>query len=250
MKEEPKTMPETTEFEDRDPDALGMIDIQGNELSSHHHMNSLFTDHNGTTTEEESLKATAAKGGLVFLNHPGRYDKPVEWYVALYERYDHLVGIEVYNSGDRYPHDRELWDAILEQTMPERPVWGYSNDDMHTLTALGRNWSVLILPELSDEWVRKGLEQGLSYFSYAPRGHREAAPPTIEAIRVNEEKGTIEIEATGCETIEWICDGETVHEGKKVNLNKVEGAKDYIRAMLRGDDRTVTGTQPFGLRKP
>lgn len=250
MKEEPETMPETAEYEDRDPAALGMIDIQGNELSSHHHMNSLFNDHNGTKTEEESLKATAAKNGITFFNHPGRYDKPVEWYLDFYHRYDHLAGLEVYNSGDRYPHDRELWDAILEKTMPDRPVWGYSNDDMHTLLSLGRNWSMFVLPELSHEWVRRGMEQGLSYFIYAPRGHRGAAPPVIEAIRVTPEKGLIEIEAAGYESIEWICKGETVHEGKKVNLNKLDGADTYIRAVLHGADRTVACTQPFGIRKP
>lgn len=250
MEEEPDTMPKTTEYEDRDPEALGMVAIQGNELSSHHHMNSFFSDHNGTTTEEESLEATAAKNGITVLNHPGRYDKPVDWYIDLYRRYDHLIGLEVYNSGDRYPKDRELWDAILTQTMPDRPVWGYSNDDMHGIASLGRNWSILILPELSPEWVRQGMEQGLSYFTYAPRGHREETPPIINAIRVNPKKGTIEIEASGYESIEWICGGKTVHEGRKVKLNKVRDAGPYVRAVLHGPGRTVSCTQPFGLRKP
>lgn len=250
MAEEPDTMPKTAGYEDRDPAALGMIAVQGNELSSHHHMNTFFNDHNGTTTEEESLEATAAKDGINVLNHPGRYDKPVEWYVGLYRKYDHLIGLEVYNSGDRYPKDRELWDAILEQTMPGRPVWGYSNDDMHSMPALGRNWSVLLLPELSSEWVRRGMEQGLSYFTYAPRGHRGAAPPVIKAIRVDQKKGVIVIEATGYGSIEWICGGKMVHKGSKVNLNKLKDSGAYVRAVLYGADRTVTCTQPFGIRKP
>lgn len=29
-----------------------------------------------------------------------------------------------------------LWDQILTRTMPERPVWGYSCDDMHNADQL------------------------------------------------------------------------------------------------------------------
>ncbi len=250
MEEAPRTMPETTEYENRDPEALGMIAVQGNELSRHHHMGSFFSDHDGTTTEEESLEATAAKNGITMLYHPGRYDRPVEWYVDLYDRYDHLFGLEVYNSGDRYPGDRELWDAILQETMPERPVWGYSNDDMHSLMALGRNWNVLLLPGLTTEWVRYGMLNGLSYFSFAPRGQRGAPPPVIEAIHVDQENATIEIKATGYETIHWISSGEKVHEGSKVDLNALETVGPYIRAKLHGEEDSVTGTQPFGIRKP
>ena len=39
--------------------------------------------------------------------------------------------------------------------MPDRPAWGYSDDDMHVASHLGRNWNVMILPGLSHEDLRR-----------------------------------------------------------------------------------------------
>ncbi len=262
MESAPETMPENLYYENRNPEELGMIDIQANELSRHHHMGSFFNDHNGTTTEVESLEATAAKDGITMLYHPGRYQGRdpqlfnLEWYLDLYGNYDHLFGMEVYNQGDRYPGDRKLWDSVLKVTMPERPVWGYSNDDMHSLPHVGRNWNVLILPELSHEWVRTGMEQGLSYFVYAPEGHDGPVPPSIESISVNGRRGTIDITASNYESIVWISGGKVVQVGSSFNLNELNNRSDqaetlpYIRAKLYGASETVTGTQPFGISKP
>jgi hypothetical protein len=250
MVNDPTTMPQNLVYENRNPQSLGMIDIQANELSRHHHMGSFFNDHNGTATEEESLVATAAKNGITMLYHPGRYTRPVEWYVDLYQRHDHLIGLEVYNQADRYPDDRKLWDSILTVTMPDRPVWGYSNDDMHSLAQLGRNWNVLILPELSPEWVRQGMEEGRSYFIFAPDGHAGPSPPVIESINVNKRRGIIQINATDYESIIWISEGKIVHEGATINLGEITELGTYVRAKLYGSGETVTGTQPFGIKKP
>ena len=240
-------MPKSLEFEDRDPDRMGMVAIQGNELSMHHHMGSYFSDYRGTADLEASLAATAANGGLAMLFHPGRYNRPVEWYVELYRRYDHLFGLEVYNQGDRYPGDRRLWDAILDRTMPERPVWGYSNDDAHDLSHIGLNWNTLILPELSVEAVRRAMERGHSYFVYAPLGPGGPAPPVLEAVTVDDRNATLEVTARGHTQVDWVSSGAVVASGERVALDELEGLGAYIRAELRGAGGTVVGTQPFGL---
>lgn len=153
-------MPQDFVFENRDPSSLGIIVIQANELSRHNHIGSFFNGHNGPAykedvsfeiTERQSLKAAADSNGIAMLYHPGRYNQTVNWYISLYEDFPHLIGQELYNQGDRYPSDRQLWDSILNATMPHRPVWGYSNDDMHIAEHIGRNWNVLILPELTHE---------------------------------------------------------------------------------------------------
>ena len=61
----------------------------------------------------------------------------VSKYVDLFKKYDSLVGMEIINKkdGDSYS-DRILWDNILTKTMPERPVWGFSNDDTHSVSAV------------------------------------------------------------------------------------------------------------------
>ena len=137
----------TLEYQDRAPDTLQMMAVQGCEFSKHHHICSYFNDHPGSETEETSLTQVSAKGGIASINHPGRYSKPAAWYIQLYQNHPCLFGLEIFNQGDRYPRDREQWDAILTSLMPDRPVWGYSNDDMHSgAKHLGCNWNIFLLP--------------------------------------------------------------------------------------------------------
>ena len=237
-------------YENRDPSELGMVSIQGNELSMHHHMGSFFTGHEGTTTVAASLNAIAAADGLVVLFHPGRYGFSTEWYVGLYRGHERLIGLEIYNLGDRYPHDRRLWDAILTETMPDRAVWGFSNDDAHSLSQVGRNWNVMVLPDLSLESIRYGMEHGLSFFVYAPQGHAGPSVPSIESIRVDDRAGTIEMVAHGYESIRWISEGTVVSLEALIDLNDLKTPGVYVRAELRGQGDTVVGTQPFGIARP
>ncbi len=248
MESNPETMPANFDYEDRDPVVLRMIDIEGNEFSRHHHMGSFFNSLLGTADVIESLEAIAAEDGIVMLNHPGRYNYPIDWYVDVFKDHDHLIGLEVYNQGDRYPGDRMKWDSLLAVTMPDRPVWAYSNDDMHTLPHVGRNWNMLILPELTHESVREGMEKGLSYYIYAPQGHNGPEPPVIESILVNEKKGTIEIIASGHESVQWISDGKIIGNSLKLVLVDETGIGSYVRAELFGPGETVAGTQPFGIQ--
>lgn len=243
---------ESLDREDRDPAALGMVAIQGNELSRHHHTGSFFNDHDGaTTTEEASLDSVTARGGIAMLYHPGRYDRPVEWYAELYTNYPVLFGLEVYNQGDRYPGDREKWDEILTALGLERPVWAFSNDDMHTTRHLGRNWNIMMLPELSDEWVRRGMLEGRNLFVYAPEGHSGPQPPVVASIDVDKRAGTITINATGYDRIEWISEGMLVHEGETVDLSAIEELGSYVRAMVYAQEgESVVGTQPFYVSSP
>ncbi len=228
-----------------------MKDVQGNELSRHHHINSYWTDYGGSRTEEESLDATAAGGGQVMLCHPGRYEKDVAWYVDLYSRYDHLFGMEIYNQGDRYPDDRETWDEVLTETMPDRPVWGLSNDDMHRRGHLGRNWNVLLIEDATEATVRRALADGNFYFVYCPKGHTGAPAPEIQSVDVNQRAGTITIRSANTEKIEWISDGRVVGQGETLTLSEVEDLGSYVRAVLYGpEDDTLAGTQPFGILAP
>lgn len=240
---------EMLEYEDRDPSQLGMFAIQSNELSRHHHMGSYFNDHDGTSTEEESLQATKAKNGLTAFMHPGRYQFGVGWYADFYKRYPHLVGQEVYNQGDRYPNDRILWDSILVEIIRERPVWGFSNDDMHSGSRLGFNWNVFVLPELNEESIRRGMMEGSFFYVYSPHGHDGPAPASIRSIDVNRKKGTITLSVSGEDSIRWISSGQIIHRGHAINLNKVPAAKAYVRAEIYSSGEAVTGTQPFRIAR-
>ena len=237
---------------DRDPETLGMVAIEGNEISGVHHIGSYFNDCGdaGVDSEHAVIKEIGRRGGLAVLFHPGRFKKPVEWYVEMYRAYPHLIGFEIYNQGDRYSHDRKTWDAILTDIVTERPVWGFSNDDMHKpRTQLGRNWNIMLLPELSAEWVRRSIENGAFFFVYASDDHNGAPLPTIKSISVDLQQGIIHIDATGHENIEWISRGIIVHRGHHVNLSKLSNLGGYIRAEIRSaDGGSIVGTQPFRIQ--
>jgi predicted metal-dependent phosphoesterase TrpH len=71
---------------DRDPETLGMVAIEGNEISRVHHIGSYFNDYGSADVDSEDavIKEIGRRGGLAVLFHPGRYTKPVEWYVEMY----------------------------------------------------------------------------------------------------------------------------------------------------------------------
>jgi len=237
---------------DRDPEALGMVAIEGNEISRRHHIGSYFIDYGDADAESEDvvIKEIGRRGGLAVLLHPGKFKKPVEWYLKMYRAYPHLIGFEIYNLWDRYPKDRKTWDAILTNIVTERPVWGFSNDDMHSpKTQLGLSWNIMLLPDLSPEWVRRAMENGIFFFVYAPNGHHGPTPAVIKSITVNPQNGTIHIDVTGHERIDWISKGKIVHRGDHVNLFELQGLGGYIRAEIHAaDGGPIVGTQPFRIQ--
>jgi hypothetical protein len=237
----------------RDPATLGMVAIEGNEISRLHHIGSFYNDYGDAqvTSEDAALKEIGDRGGLAMMYHPGRHKKSVEWHVERFRTYPHLLGIEIHNQGDRYPGDDKLWDAVLTKLIDERPVWAFSNDDMHIPAAhLGRNWNVLVLPKLSDATVRAALERGLFFFVLAPRGHDGPPPPQVKAIRADPVTGSIRIEAEGAGRIEWISEGKVVHEGPLLTFADLPELGRYVRAVLyAAEGGARLGTQPFVLRR-
>ncbi len=240
--------PDEAVFKNVNPAEIGMTAIQGNEVSfKGHDINSFFSDYNGLFSDG-TLDTIAVKGGLVVLNHPGRYKFPVDWYVDLYQRYRQLVGIEVFNCGNRYPHDRQKWDSLLTALSPDRPVWGFSNDDLHSLRDLGRNWNVMVLPEQNEKWVRRAMEEGFFYFVNAPVGHKGIKPPEIHSITVNNKKRCIQITAAGADSIIWISQGHKIGKGETLYI-KTKDVDKYVRAELYGAGNAIVCTQPFMIKK-
>ena len=237
-------------YENRNPKELGMIAIQGNEVSAPHHVNSYFSDYCTRTSQEDStFIGTAEKNGLLVINHPGRYKYNAQWYTAFYKKYKHIIGMEIYNNGDRYPGDRQLWDSVLVALLPAHPVWAYSNDDMHSEGSIGRNWNIFILPELTEDQVRKGMEEGRSFYVYAPEGHKNQDIPKIQSIQVNRKQGQIQIIATGQDSIHWISGGKIVQKGNRIKLDDCPDFSSYVRAEIFGSPGIIIGTQPFVIQE-
>jgi len=171
----------------------------------------------------------------------------VERYVDTFKEHEHFIGLEVYNDGDKYPMDRRLWDEILRELMPDRPVWGFSNDDMHRLEQMGRNQTILLVRKPTPDQIKNALAKGQFFYAYVPKAREGSEPPYIEKINVDSEKSFISIAVADAEKIEWISDGKVVGVGPTLDLTRVEELGSYVRAMVYGAEETVIGTQPFGI---
>ncbi len=269
------------------PEELGMVGIQGNELSDRHHMNSLYNDYgvlHRDKDEDEQLFEVAARGGLAFINHPGIDAswwprKSVDWYTERFQKHGpkYLIGIEVTNNDvETEKYDEGLWDQLLARFMPERPIWGFGTDDMHGLNPVGESYSVFVLNNLSDSTVRAAMEKGQFYFRKSTRDNnlRERNPadqpfPLINAIHVDEEAGVITVDASNYDSIKWISApeslepiadyntshepwplGTVVHEGTMLNYQETPNINKYLRIELHREadgELFRTFTNPIGL---
>jgi hypothetical protein len=260
----------------QDPAQLGMLPIPGNELSRHNHNLSLFSEYPSPLRDEStgrihtSIHEVAESGGLNVLAHPGRYwepgdepgDRPVPddvlaKYLGFFYGYDSLVGMEVHNQTDRYPWDRQLWDALLEATMPERPVWGFANDDSHGEHHIGLNASWFPRAEDSREAIRTAIESGEFYFStvttHPEKWQDLELTPHITGIDYDQGSNTLTISAevdgdpVHPAQVRWISNGgEVVASGTSIDLDETDGLSTYLRAEIRSVG-ALTYTQPFGL---
>lgn len=253
----------------RDPEKLGMIAIEGNEITAVHHHTSLFNNYGNRRVRsvDESLREIKKRGGIAFLDHPGRYirqGRNINWYVDLFRRHKNLIGIEVYNQRDKYPEDRRTWDAILTKLLPMRQVWGFANDDMHRLPRdFGFSWNVFVLPELNIDQTRKAMENGNFYIVHVPKGIKwltsqkqkkgtrpfSRVVPEIKDIIVDRINGTIKVVANGARSVSWWNGGKVVSKGNPIRLSGLAPDCHYVRAEIYGDHKTVTCTQPFSFSK-
>ena len=264
----------------RNPAELGMLAVPGNELSKDNtnswsertggqfnHHNDFFTGRQGQefASLQESYAYTYALGGMQIINHPGQYwsinntysetqkDGP-GWHATNFKTYPSLIGLEVYNQGNRRPNDRILWDQILERTMPQRPVFGYSCDDAHNDDQLFRNYNFMLMEELSTEELKDAMRKGETYFCYEPKGSGEAKAPRITNIAVDEDKKTITIEANGL--VYWIYGTDKTSAAPSSARSTVVGIGNtfcyegyqgsYVRAFIT-NVYGETCTQPFSF---
>ena len=266
--------------EARDPEAMGMLAIPGNELSKDNtnswdertggqfnHHNDFFTGRQGQefASLQESYAYTYVLGGMQIINHPGQYwsldhsyseseKNGPGWHAKNFKDFPSLVGLEVYNQGDRRSNDRILWDQILERTMPERAVYGYSGDDTHNDEQLFRNYNMMLMEELTTDELKDAMRKGKSYFSYEPKGSGEGKAPRISYIDVDEAQKTITIEANG--VVKWIFGTDKTSDAASSRRSTVVGIGNtfcykgyqgsYVRALIT-NEYGETCTQPFGF---
>ncbi len=256
-------------YQDRDPVALGMVSVEGVELSAPHHMVSLFNSlTSGGPTEAETLQKITDLGGIVYFAHPGRYvDRwglTAHWYVDMYLRFDVLIGQAVYNRVDNHPGDREFFDKIVHILGHERPVWLFGEDDMHRETTLGWNRDVILIenfrpgslhPEIQDGSARDvyhALRNGHSWL-WKPSEQYNKRAFNITNVTFTGNRVTLTIDdQSKVKEIRWVSHNpntgisETVHYGNSISESNVPAWGKFVRAEIEGGEGTIF-TQPFYL---
>ncbi|HOM26346.1 MAG TPA: hypothetical protein PKV21_02425 [bacterium] len=217
-----------------------------------HHIVSLFSfkipEKIEALNEEEILKYVDEKEGICFFAHPGRYTKKIDWYVNLFEKYQSLSGIEVLNTGvqskGKIYGDTDIWDEILKKTMPERPVWGFGNDDFHTLSQLAINWNILLLEKIDEKEIKDAIKKGKFYICSAVLG---TDMPYFNRIIIDKKTGKIKIYCKNFKEIKWISDGRVVGYGSEINYKKNNEIKKYLRVEIFGENGYIY-LNPFGIK--
>lgn len=263
-------------YENRDPLSSGMLSVVGNELSRHHHTLSLFSDFKARERDLDMVltnMAAYSDDAIAVIAHPAMHwprqfdtsvltDSVIRYYMNYYSRHNNLIAMEIHNGTrplSEYTLDRELWDELLSISMPDRPIWGFATDDMHSSIHYGRDWVVIPLEILTVDAVRQALIDGAFYFSsirvYGGNEPDVSQTPVINAINHNSRSGEIMIQASinglpmDEQAYSWISGGEVVFTGSTINYRSLEGLGNYIRAEITGNGG-ITYTNPFGFNNP
>jgi hypothetical protein len=232
---------------------LNMLAISGNELSNGHHRGSILNGFSfGGLFIRFSFWFIERQEGLCFFNHPGRYEYGVEWYQRYFDEYDDcIIGLEVYNQGDRYCNDRILWDQINKERAPDDLIWGVSNDDMHHLsTHAFRNYQHVLMNGLTEDHFRNAMIDGSFYFSYEPNGsndtdmyYGQAMAPHLTDVFIQDK--IISISADSAQGIQWINENsQIISSNYSIDASKTQS--NFVRAELI-NQFGITYTQPFGI---
>jgi hypothetical protein len=244
-----------------------------------------FINHPGRTTNAMNWpvadnvvyapNADDAAANIADPNNPSNMDRWVRKYADLYMAFPRttLVGMEVFNRNDRDSRqDRVLWDNVLSRTMREgRTVWGYANDDSHSVGGVGINTNIMVMPSLTTDNFKTAMIKGQSYMVTAiarnegvnaGAGSSDGAGvmlnfserPAVTSVTVNHANDTITINAANADRIVWISEGRIISTTDS-NTSTIDlksfGANEvgiYVRANIIGE-HGMAAIQPIGTRR-
>lgn len=236
-----------TDYGCAEPSTLGMVGIQGNELTFRHHINSYFSDYGVWYTrtgsrapyggivdatghevwEDDQLLAIRDKGGLAVINHPGIPSlhawwerKPLGWYV---EPLSKTLGrlSDRPGGGEQRAETGSLRRRSLGSTAG--PVYAapadlgirqrrHASDEKRPPGVYG-----LFLDRLDQSTVRKAMESGrfcvctsTKTIDYGKQPADGSVFPKLVSVAVDETAGTIHLEVSDCDQVRWISSPESL----------------------------------------
>lgn len=199
-------------------------------------------------------------GGITFLDHVGEYvgceNDPERasqpYYINklsnIFLNNPSCVGMDV-NSGvnNHTKYDYILWDNVLKTTIPYgRNVYAFTFSDGHKIDQYNRNYTYMLMPELTTEALRTSMETGAffacSHYARADLGDEfngeEYETPYVSVLDVSQERDTISFNAQNFDYVRWYSDGEIIAEGENLTYLDLNAYEDklgcYVRFTLTG----------------
>ncbi len=247
---------------------------------------------------ETPSKGVRRKGGISMLSHVGEYVYPEkdsadhvgqkidDYYANKFARIfldnkGSSVGMGINSATDAHTRcDRILYDQILQKTIPNNVVpWGFAFSDSHDVRSINDAYTMMVLPELTNENVRKGMENGwcfaVSHYSNGVElNGMEEMPgfdedkvydeelylldntPMVTRIDVDQKNGTIKVEGTNFDRITWVSNGNVILREENItdgtatlDLYSDDLLDDpylYVRFYITGENG-ICYAQPFVL---
>ncbi len=248
----------------------GAAEINGATPINDTHINGFFMNEGeeygqarmGVYGDYETVAREVEKaGGITFLDHVGEYvgcefdpDRASEPYYVnklsnIFLTYPSCIGMDV-NSGvnNHTKYDYILWDNVLTTCIPYgRNVYGITFSDGHKIDQYNRNYTYMLMPELTEEALRTSMETGAffscSHYARADLGDEyngeEYETPFVSVLDVNQDTDTISFNAENYNYVRWYSDGEIIAEGENLtylDLNEYEDKLGcYVRFTLTGE---------------
>jgi len=290
------TMGDRTDFESRDPAELGCCDLPYVEATNHgEHMNCLFgTEKDGQSGDRFDVYDAYLDqddDAIVYPAHPERYmDDRSDWsrYIPDYRDYD-AEQVPCWTVAAKTPDHTlwdfddtdflwDTWDSLISHFHPDRPVWGFAEDDCSSDESPGTTPSgdydgngfgmrFNVIPMEPDEFdlendlegtrqrFRQKILEGKAFPVRRDRWDSDSEDPTdwplIESVTVD--GNSISIETDG--NVEWVSgtdsDGvrNVVETGDTIEVTG--DCEPYVRAhVTTGNPEGETSTQPFGVLAP
>lgn len=269
-----------------DPESMGVVALPGCEFTIGEHVSTLCStlDHDAAdelgvdgpldaidaVLEADDHYVPASGGGLAVVAHPGRYTRSswADWrryrpHVERYSLQDGLLGFEVFNKESPTNGDVALWDRLLTEYAPDRPIWGFGVDDPHGYV-LGEDvdvrWTTILLHEgefdPADQTASRvaaatALRTGRTCCHQRPQWDDDVATPApvprVESVTVEDDGREIAVEVTDCDRCRWVSAGQVVETGRRIAVTGDHAP--YLRLHLSNDAGGETSLQPFGVER-
>ena len=259
------------DWENRDPEALGMLAIEATELTAAlgtlPRREDLTAFDCGIPAQATTLFATATNvenaGGWSVLVHPGRSTAEFTPAYILNLKQNHmdsLMAMDVFDRRSDQPFWQNRWDEVNRNLPWDKPLYGMGSDDAHYSEQLFEGYNQVFLPELtkeafvdavqngaygfSDQWI-KGNKFGPGNWLSTTAGQMENPAPFIT--RISRGADAIRVDALNADSYSWQDDsGNEIATGNEVSIRGL--THKFVRCLI--DNATgTTATQPFGLKE-